>query len=107
MAVKNPRYPHTCIIYRFEAATQFSEGEKVVLYEGECRKEGNTSIRNFYSDNVPKSDYRVSIPGFQEGILPGDTIDVQDRVKMWANNLIADVHISNFGTEVFFNIPKN
>lgn len=107
MAVKNPQYPHTCTIYRIEGATQFKEGEKVKLYEGSCRKEGNTSIRNFYSDNVPKSDYRVSIPGFQEGILPGDFIDVQDRVKMWPNNLITDVNISNFGTEVFFNIPKN
>lgn len=107
MAVKNPQYPHTCTIYRIEEASQFKEGKKVVLYDGLCRKEGNTSIRNFYSDNVPKGDYRISIPGFQEGILPGDFIDVQDRVKMWPNNLITDVNISNFGTEVFVNIPKN
>ncbi len=107
MAVSNPRYPHTCTIYRITGATQFSEGEKVILYEGECRKESNTSIRNFYSDNVPKTDYRVSIPGFVEGILPGDIIDVKDRVNLWIDILITDVNISNFGTEVFFNISKN
>lgn len=107
MIVKNPQYPHTCTIYRITGATQFSEGEKVILYEGECRKEGNASIRNLFSNNVPKSDYRVSIPGFQEGILQGDMIDVKDRVNLWISILITDVYISNFGTEVFFNISKN
>ena len=107
MRGNNPRYPHTCVIYRIKGATQFSEGEKVSLYEGECRKESNTSIRNFYSDNVPKTDYRVSMPRFVEGILPGDMIDVRDRVSLWTGILITDVNISNFGTEVFFNISKN
>ena len=107
MRGNNPRYPHTCVIYRIKGATQFSEGEKVSLYEGECRKESNTSIRNFYSDNVPKTDYRVSMPGFVEGILPGDMIDVRDRVSLWTGTLITDVNISNFGTEVFFSISKN
>lgn len=107
MRTNNPRYPHTCVIYRIKGATQFSEGEKVSLYEGECRKESNTSIRNFYSNNVPKTDYRVSMPGFVEGILPGDMIDIKDRVALWAGILITDVNISNFGTEIFFNISKN
>ena len=107
MRTNNPRYPHTCVIYRIKGATQFSEGEKVSLYEGEGRKESNTSIRNFYSNNVPKTDYRVSMPGFVEGILPGDMIDIKDRVALWAGILITDVNISNFGTEIFFNISKN
>lgn len=107
MRTNNPRYPHTCVIYRIKGATQFSKGEKVSLYEGECRKESNTSIRNFYSNNVPKTDYRVSMPGFVEGILPGDMIDIKDRVALWAGILITDVNISNFGTEIFFNISKN
>lgn len=107
MRTNNPRYPHTCVIYRIKGATQFSEGEKVSLYEGECRKESNTSIRNFYSNNVPKTDYRVSMPGFVEDILPGDMIDIKDRVALWAGILITDVNISNFGTEIFFNISKN
>lgn len=107
MRTNNPRYPHTCVIYRIKGATQFSEGEKVSLYEGECRKESNTSIRNYYSNNVPKTDYRVSMPGFVEGILPGDMIDIKDRVALWAGILITDVNISNFGTEIFFNISKN
>ena len=107
MVVKNPQYPHRCTIYRYEGATQFEEGEKVVLYEGKCRKEGDPSIRNSYSDNVPKGDYRVSIPGFQEGMYSGDFIDVTDRVATYSGLLLTDVHISNFGTEVFFNLPKN
>ncbi|MEB3372637.1 hypothetical protein SFC43_01480 [Bacteroides sp. CR5/BHMF/2] len=51
-----------------EGETSFSEGEKVILYEGICRKYGNTSLRTFKADNVIKADYALSIPGIIEGL---------------------------------------
>lgn len=107
MAINNPKYPHTCKIYRMEGATQFALGEEIVLYEGVCRKEPNTSIRNFYKDNVPKSDYRISIPGFVVNILSGDMIDVKDRSREYKSLMVTDANVSNFGTELYINIPKN
>lgn len=107
MAVNNPKYPHTCKVYRIEGATQFKQGAEVLLYEGVCRKESNTSIRNFYKDNVPKGDYRISIPGFVESICSGDMIDVTDRSRSYNAVLITECHVSNMGTELFINIPKN
>lgn len=104
--VNNPRYPHTCTIYRVISESQFDKGKREILYEGVCRKE-RTYIRNPYRENVPRGDYRVSLPGFLEGILPGDMIDVKDRVGQWDDNTIVESYVSNFGSEVFFNIAKN
>lgn len=106
MNTDNPRYPHTCTIYRITGGTQFKGGEKTILYEGKCRKESNTSIRNFYKENVPRTDHRVSMPGFGYGILPGDMMDLLG----YEGILILESNDSSFyggKTEVFFNIPKN
>lgn len=89
-----------------EGATQFKEGEKKVLYQGACRFERNTSIRNFKTDGVPMTDCRVSLPGMGHGILPGDMIDVDGYTGI----LVLDKNEKPFyggKTEVFFNIPKN
>lgn len=90
-----------------EGETSFSKGEKVVLYEGECRKYGNTSLRSFKSDNVIKADYALSIPGIHEGIKSGYLIDVTDRVGTFIECMIADCYPGNLGTTVYFNIAKN
>lgn len=106
MNANNPRYPRPCAIYRMEGQTQFGKGERVTLYDGECRFERNTSIRNFKTDGVPSTDCRVSIPGSGYGILPGDMIDVAG----YSGLVLLDSHESPFyggKTEVFFNIPKN
>ena len=79
MKVNNPRHPHKCTVYRIIGEDSFSDGEKVILYEGICRKEGSTNLRTFKTDNVIKSDYLLSLPGIVEGILAGDLIDVTDK----------------------------
>lgn len=71
MKPNNPRFPHKCTIYRMEGETSFSEGKRDILYEGECRKYGNTSLRTFKTENVVKADYALSIPGVIEGIKTG------------------------------------
>ena len=69
MKVNNPRHPHKCTVYRIIGEDSFSDGEKVILYEGICRKEGSTNLLTFKTDNVIKSDYLLSLPGIVEGIL--------------------------------------
>ena len=41
------RFPHRCVIYTITDVTPFSEGTRVVVWEGRCRKESNTSVRTF------------------------------------------------------------
>ena len=105
--ISNPRHPHTCTVYREVGATSFSDGEKVVLYEGICRKEGSTSLRTFKTDNVIKSDYMLSLPGIIEGIKAGDLIDVTDRQGTFTQCIVTDSYAGNLGTTVYFNLPKN
>lgn len=102
----NPQYPHTCTIYR-TGGDSFTDAGREEVYKGKCRKERNTSIRNFATSRVSSCDYRLSIPGFQDGIRQGDTVDVADRSGTWEGITILDVNVTNFGTEVFFNIVKS
>lgn len=107
MKPDNPRFPHRCTIYRMEGETSFSEGEKVILYEGICRKYGNTSLRTFKADNVIKADYALSIPGIIGGGKSGLLIDVTDRCGTFTECMVADCYPGNLGTTVYFNIAKN
>lgn len=34
MKVNNPRFPHTCKVYRISGETSFDEGNETVLYVG-------------------------------------------------------------------------
>ena len=126
-----PRFPHRCTIYSISEPTPFSEGGKVVLWEGRCRKESNTSIRTFKStDSVLKSDYRVQLGALVGGDLPGDIncaydgrngeecgavvngvlagmyIDVEDRQGTFVGLTISDAYASNLGTSVYCDNPK-
>lgn len=105
--VNNPRFPHTCRVYRMEGESSFSEGEPVVLYEGCCNKYGNSSLRTFMSKNVIKGDYAVDIPGLVKGILPGDFLDYEDFSGSRKRCLVADGYASEMGTTVYFNLSKN
>ena len=78
-----------------------------ILYEGECRKYGNTSLRTFKTENVVKADYALSIPGVIEGIKTGYLIDVTDRVGTFTECMVADCYPGNLGTTVYFNLAKN
>ena len=126
------RFPHRCVIYGMSDPTPFSDGERVVLWEGRCRKESNTSIRTFKgSDSVLKSDYRVQLGALVGGDLPGDAdaahdgkqgeecgavvsgikagmyIDVTDRQGSFEGLTISDAYAGELGTSVYFDNPKN
>lgn len=105
--INNPRFPHTCTIYRMEGETSFSDGKKAVLYEGKCRKYGNTSLRTFKADNVIKGDYALSIPGTVSGIKAGDLINVTDHCGAFTGCMVTDCYAGNLGTTVYFNLSKN
>lgn len=108
MAVNNPRWPHTCKIYYKEESTNFKEGEEVVVYQGECRKYDNSSIRTFNGkDNVIKSDYALSIPGQVRGITTGMHVDVEDLVGFTKGMFVTDSYPTNLGTTVYINLSKN
>ena len=112
MSVANPRFPHSCVIYR-ESASPFSEDTDITyLYGceqcwGECRKESSTSKRTFKTDGVIRSDYRLALPGKVEGIHGGDLIDVKDLQGTYYRCEVTDAFATNLGTSIFFNYPKN
>ena len=101
MKENNQRHPHKCTVYRIIGEDSFSDGEKVILYEG------STNLRTFKTDNVIKSDYLLSLPGIVEGILAGDLIDVTDRQGTFTQCMVTDSYAGNLGTTVYFNLAKN
>ena len=107
MAVSNPRFPHHCRIYRMEGEDSWSGGTEKVLYDGECRKYGNDSLRTFKTGGVMYGDYAISVPGTVEGIRSGDLIDVEDRSVSWTRVTVTDCYSGNLGTTVYFNMPHN
>lgn len=108
MNMDNPRWPHKCRIYRYKGATNWDDGEIEVVYEGECRKYGNTSIRTFEGNSgVMKADYALSIPGRLEGAKTGDLVDVTDRCGEIRGAILSDCLTGNLGTTAYFNLSKN
>lgn len=108
MSVNNPRFPHFCKIYRYEGVSNFNKGDERVLYEGKCRKYGNTSIRTFRgNDGVQRADYALSLPGQICGIVTGTLIDVTDLTGEIKRAQVTDSYPTNLGTTVYFNLPKN
>ena len=108
MAVENPWWPHTCKVYRMRGVSNFSKGEQEIIYEGPCRKYGNTSIRTFTgNDGVQRADYALSIPGQIRGISTGVLIDVEDLVGTISGAIATDSYPTNLGTTVYFCLPKN
>lgn len=126
------RFPHRCVIYTRSDVTPFSDGEKVVLWEGRCRKESNTSIRTFHgTESVIKADYRVQLGALVGGSLSGDSdyapdgvdgaecgalvhgikagmfIDIDDKQGTFESLWISDAYAGNLGTSVYCDNPKN
>ncbi len=93
----NPRFPHTCRIYRMIDPTPFSSGEEKTVYEGKCRKYTNTSRFN----EVIVSKYGLSIPGTLP-IKVGDLLTVTDATGTFEGSVV-EVSAGNLGTTAFFN----
>ena len=87
MKVNNPRFPHTCKVYRISGETSFDEGNETVLYVGKCNKYGRTSPRTSTKDNVIKVDYAVDIPGLVKGVVSGDIVDFA-ILQQWGQRYI-------------------
>lgn len=123
-----PRFPHRCTIYSISEPTPFSEGGKVIHWEGICRKESNTSVRTFRStDSVLKSDYRIQlgckvgdtdaapdssrfsdeVGAIVGGIRAGMFIDVEDLSGTFEGLTISDAYAGNLGTTIYCDNPKN
>lgn len=126
------RFPHRCTVYHKGEVTPFSEGERVVVWEGRCRKESNTSVRTFKgSDSVLKTDYRVQLGALVGGCLAGDAdaaydgrageevgaivegikagmlIDIEDLQGNFEELTISDAYAGQLGTTVYCDNPKN
>lgn len=126
------RFPHTCEIYYMNNSDPFSDGTRVVVWSGRCRKESNTSIRTFKgAESVIKCDYRVQLGALVGGSLDGDAdaaydgrygeecgaivsgiksgmlMDVTDKQGTYEGLWISDAYASELGTSVYVDDPKN
>ena len=101
------RWPHTCEIYKVEGGGSFSDGEKVTIWAGVCRRElmGRGSGHDF----VLESDYRINlgevvngkeVGAIVKGITAGMYIEVVDG-QGHAVMVVKDAYCGNLGTTVF------
>ena len=101
------RFPHTCEIYTMTDPTPFSDGEKVTLWSGVCRKERMSDSTG--RDSVILADYRIQLGVIENGkevgaIVPGitagmniDVTDLQGNFKL----TVKDAYAGQLGTSVF------
>ena len=101
------RFPHTCEIYTMTDPTPFSDGEKVVVWSGVCRKERMSDSTG--RDSVTTADYRIQLGVIENGretgaIVPGIkagmNIDVTDMQGSFTLT-VKDAYAGQLGTSVF------
>lgn len=101
------RFPHTCEIYTMTDPTPFSDGEKVVVWSGVCRKERMSDSTG--RDSVITADYRIQLGVIENGretgaIVPGIkagmNIDVTDMQGSFTLT-VKDAYAGQLGTSVF------
>ena len=103
-------YPHKCKIVRMVGMTEFSDGEELILYEGECVMFGSGQMRKFQLGNVVKADYCVEIPyvlNNEHLVMSGDLISVEGRCENWDVVVSTPDEVFWMGTTVYFNETKN
>lgn len=105
--VSNPRFPHTCTVYKLVGGDAWTESEKQILYQGECCKYGSGTLRTFSYNGVIKGDYAIDIPGLVENVCTGCLVDVTDFTGSYEGLVLTDAYPSYMGTTLFFNMPKN
>ena len=105
------RWPHNCEIYKVEGGGSFSDGEKVTIWAGVCRKE--LLGRGRGQDFVLESGYRINlgevvngkeVGAIVEGLTAGMYIDVTDSQGR-AVMVVKDAYCGNLGTTVFADMP--
>lgn len=107
--VSNPRWPHTCRIWRVKAEDVFSgETETVEVYSGECRS--YTRNQTSHTGEVITSTRVLSIPRKtgEWKIVP----ETGDLVEVAAGNLreegtVLDFMPNNFGTDITWRHGRN
>lgn len=80
----------------------FNEGEKLILYEGICRKYTTRGART--TSKSMTSQYTLSIPAVVKA-LSGDYVEVDDRVGHFVG-YVTEVNANNFGTDIYWNNGK-
>ncbi len=109
--VKNPRFPHTCTIYRAQKTGPLSdEVRETVVYEGVCR----SFNRDTTSDNgdVNVSYRTLALPLKQdewtEETIPleGDRVEVR-RFGYTEYGAVIDKRPSNLGTHILWKYVRN
>ena len=107
--INNPRFPHTCRVFRLTGVSSVTEGsELTVLYEGICRK-----YKNYFDDilRVGNMDANtttdcLSIPAVFS-ILVGDHIEGTDKTGTFEGR-VSDWDVSNLGgMTIYFKSIKN
>ena len=93
--------------------TPFSDGEKVVLWCGICRKELTSASHG--GEYVIKSDYRVQLGKVERGkevgtIVPGIVAGMFIRVQDLQGThelVVKDAYAGQLGTSVFCDLVRN
>ena len=107
--VVNPRWPHTCRIWRLERTDAFDEeAREVEVYSGACRS--YTRNQTSHTGDVITSTRTLSIPVStgEWGTVP----ETGDLVEVLAGNLkeegtLLDFVPNNFGTDVTWRRGRN
>ena len=113
----NPRFPHTCRIYRSNGDVDaFEEGTTVEIYSGECRSYITT--RNIGDAKVISSQYTLAIPayktlpdGTKERIyvksFAGDKVECIDTRGKKLTGTVVDCYMGTLGTNIYWNYNAN
>jgi hypothetical protein len=109
----NPRFPHTCRIYRSGSdGDTFEAGTTEEIYSGECRSYITT--RNIGDTKVISAQYTLAIPayrtlddGTEERIIvkafPGDKVESTDSRGRTLKGKVVDCYVGNLGTNIYWN----
>lgn len=98
-SINNPRFPHSGIVYRMVGEDSFTDGERLVLYEGKCRKYVTKGMRT--GNSTTSSQYTLAIPGTVQARI-GDRVEVDDRTGHFEGT-VTEVNAGNFGTDIYWN----
>ena len=113
----NPRFPHTCRIFRSSGGGDaFEESTTIDIYNGECRNYITT--RGVGDTKVISSQYTLAIPayktlndGTEERIevksFAGDKVECTDARGRLLTGTVVNCYMGTLGTNVYWNFNAN